>query len=107
MVFHDAIEQLEPELGELSEHLALVRNLVLQNVVEGRNAVGGHKQQLVAQIVQIAHLALRVGGDVDSRHGTPFLLDEPERRPSRSSPSGRRSNANARAFFAYRTLWHK
>ena len=72
MVLHDAVEQIEPELGELGEHLALVGDLVFQNVVEGRDAVGGHEQQPVAQIVQIAHLALRVGSNVDSRHGCPF-----------------------------------
>lgn len=74
MVLHDAVEQIEPELGELGEHLALVGDLVFQNVVEGRDAVGGHEQQPVAQIVQIAHLALRVGSNVDSRHECPFSL---------------------------------
>ena len=107
MVVHHIGQKVEPEARKLREHLALIGDFVFQNIVESRNTIGCDQQQLVAQIVQIAHLALRVGGDVDSRHGTPFLLDEPERRPSRSSPSGRRSNANARAFFAYRTLWHK
>ena len=87
MVLHDAVEQIEPELGELGEHLALVGDLVFQNVVEGRDAVGGHEQQPVAQIVQIAHLALRVGGDVDSRHGTPFLLDGPAAAPLEHRPT--------------------
>ncbi len=72
VVFHHAVEQVEPELRQLGEHLALVGDLVFQDVVEGRDAVGGHQQQPVAQIVQIAHLALRVGSDVDSRHGCPF-----------------------------------
>ncbi len=74
MVVHHAVQKLEPELRQLGEHLALAGNLVVQHVVEGRDAVGSHQQQLVSQIVQVAHLALRVGGDVDSRHGRPFSL---------------------------------
>ena len=70
MVLHDAVEQIEPELGELGEHLALVGDLVFQDVVEGRDAVGGHEQQPVAQrpFSLMARLPLRS----NTAQRTPF-----------------------------------
>ena len=68
MVVHHAVQKLEPEARQAREDLALVGDLVFQDVVERRDAVRCDQQQLVAEIVQIANLALRIGLDVDSSH---------------------------------------
>ena len=68
VVFDNALEQFEPEHRNLRENSALVRNLVLKNVVERRNAIGRNEQQLVTQIVKIANLALRIRLDIDNAH---------------------------------------
>ena len=47
----------EPEIGNLREHLALARNPVGHDAIEGGDAVGGDKQQAVAQIKNFADLA--------------------------------------------------
>ena len=102
VVFDHAVEQLEPEARDLREHRAFVGNLVLKNVVERRNAVGCDEQQLVAQIVQVAHLALRVGLDVDTAHVQPFTQKHVEpayyRRKPRVAPSQQRSAMNPDVF---------
>ena len=100
MVFHDAVEQLEPEDRNLRQHGALVRNFVFQNVIERGNAVGRDEQQLVAEIVQVAHLALRIGPDVDNAHVfAPFIgnlsnqpIIQTARWLARDSPIQPRSN---------------
>ena len=50
---------VEPENGKLREDFALIGNPRGQNVVERGDAVGGHDQQVLAQIVNIADLAAR------------------------------------------------
>ncbi len=80
MVFDDALQKLEPKAADLRKHLALMGNLIFQDVVERRNAVGGDKQQRVAQVVNIANLALGIGFDGNGVHPyfLPFrLADEP------------------------------
>ena len=47
----------EPEIGNLREHLALARNAVGHDDVEGREAVAGDEQQPVAEVEDFAHLA--------------------------------------------------
>src|ERR1700741_5130797 len=47
----------EPEVGNLREHLALARDTVGHDAIEGRDAVGGDKQEAVAQIKNFADLA--------------------------------------------------
>ena len=47
----------EPEIGNLREHLALARDAVGHDDVEGRDAVGGDEQQAVAEVEDFAHLA--------------------------------------------------
>ena len=86
VVADDVLELLEPEQRDLREHCALVRDLVLQDVIERRDAVGGHHQQLVAQVVDVAHLALCVRLDIDSAHACLSFPHEScagrERRPA-------------------------
>ena len=74
MVVDDITQQIEPEQRQLREHRALVRDLVFEDVVECGDAVRGDQQQLVAQVVQVANFALRIGLDVDSAHCVPFIV---------------------------------
>ena len=47
----------EPEMRNLREHLALARNAVGHDDVEGGNAVAGDEQQAVAEVEYLADLA--------------------------------------------------
>lgn len=58
MALNDTFQQLEPEDRELSENAPFVRDLIGQDVVKGRDAVCGHQQQLVSQVIEVPHLAL-------------------------------------------------
>ena len=53
----DLFEVVEPEERDLREHLALVRDRIGQDAVERRQAVRRHKQQRLAQVEDLAHLA--------------------------------------------------
>ena len=58
LVGQDMAKPFEPEVGQLGEHLALARNRVRQDDVEGRKAIAGHDQQfVVTDGVNVAHLA--------------------------------------------------
>jgi len=48
---------IEPELAHLGEHGALFGDLVFQDDVKRRNAVGGNHDQAVAIVVDLADLA--------------------------------------------------
>ena len=72
MVFHDIGKQLEPEAGKLREHLTFIGDIVFEDIVECRNAIGCNEQEFVAQIVEIAHFTLSIGLDIDSLHVDPF-----------------------------------
>ncbi len=50
-------EALEPEVGQLREHLAFAWDAVGHDAIEGRDPVGGHQQQGLAQIKNLADLA--------------------------------------------------
>ena len=50
----------EPEAGELREHAPLVRDARPQHVVEGGDPVGGDDEQLIADLVDVAHFAAAV-----------------------------------------------
>ena len=55
VVRHKVPQIVEPEEGELGQHLPLVGNFAEQNVVKSRNAVAGNKQQPVrSNGVQVA-----------------------------------------------------
>jgi len=56
MVRHQGLESLEPELGELAQQLAFIRDRVRQHAIKSREAVTRNEHQLVAEIVDIAHL---------------------------------------------------
>ena len=57
MVRHDVLQKVEPEQRNLGQHSALVRNAGREDVVERRNAVGGHEEQaVVIQPVNIPNL---------------------------------------------------
>ena len=86
VVGHHVAEQLEPEERELGEHLALVRDRVGQHHVERAEAVGRDEQQPVAEVVEVADLALGVGRRRKLRH--EWLLEGSSvsgRRPARSA----------------------
>ena len=57
-VMRDEISHLlEPEARELREHLALVGNAGTENVVERGDAIRRDDEQLIANLVDIAHFA--------------------------------------------------
>ena len=61
MVGDDVLEKVEPEQRDLRQHPPLVRNAGRQHVVEGRDAVGGHEQQVVTiEVIDVADLAAGV-----------------------------------------------
>ena len=61
VVRHDRRGVPEPERRELREHLALVRNARAEHVVERRDPIGGDEQQAVAEVEQVADLAVTIG----------------------------------------------
>ena len=97
VVGDDVARSLEPEVRERGEHAALVGDLVGQDHVEHRDAIGGNHQQLVVpDLVQLADLAR-----VDVRQRGPFvtgcLVERVERpRPCwRARASGRNTPSAA------------
>jgi hypothetical protein len=61
MVGNNVLKEVEPEQRDLREDPTFVRNAGRKNVVEGRNAVGGYKQEvIVIEIVYISDLAAGV-----------------------------------------------
>ena len=48
------MQQIEPEQGELCEDAALVRDGCGHDHIESRQAIGGHDQQAIFEIVDIA-----------------------------------------------------
>ena len=50
-------EQIEPEEGHRGEHAALVGNSVRHYAIECTDAVSRHKEETVAHVINIAHLA--------------------------------------------------
>ena len=57
VVGHDVAGAREPEGGQLGQHAALVRYRGPEHDVVCRDAVGGHHQQLVADLVHVPDLA--------------------------------------------------
>ena len=57
VVGNDVGKLIEPECRDAVENLSLKRNLVGENKVERRNAVGGDHQQVFAGIIDITNLA--------------------------------------------------
>jgi len=45
MMGHEIAHSLEPETGELRQHLALVWNSRAEHVIKRRNAIGRHDEQ--------------------------------------------------------------
>ena len=72
---------LEPPGGETSEDGALVRDRLLEDDVEGREAVGGDEQQMpVVNLVRLAHLAAVDQGqslDLGAHHGVRHVSRPP------------------------------
>ncbi len=68
MVRHERGKLLEPEMGNLREHLALARDAVGHDDVEGGDAVAGDEEVGVAEIENLADLAaldLRDAGQIE------------------------------------------
>src|ERR1017187_10764879 len=57
MIRHERRKFLKPEMGNLREHLALARNAVGHDDVEGGDAVAGDEQEAVAEVEDFADLA--------------------------------------------------
>ena len=57
----------EPERGQLRQHLALVGDARPEDVVERRDAVGRDDEQVVAGVVEVAHLAAAERGEAGKR----------------------------------------
>ena len=64
MVGDDRLRPLEPERGDLRQDLALVGNARAEHVVERRDAIGGDDEQAIAEIVDVADLALSIRAPV-------------------------------------------
>src|SRR2546427_8222742 len=60
MVGLERVGLRKPEDGQLGQHLAAIGDAVGEDVVEGRDAVGGDHQQLVSsELIGVADLAAR------------------------------------------------
>jgi hypothetical protein len=57
VVRDEVAHPIEPERGQLREHLALVGNARAEHVVERGNPIGGDDEQIVAELVDVADLA--------------------------------------------------
>src|SRR5438874_3085096 len=94
MVLHGSPQKLKPEVRERRQNLALIRNPRAEHVIERRNAVGRDEQQLVGQLVNVAHLAARkqwkgteAGGEQGFSHSKTVPLSHaslPPRQPRRA-----------------------
>ena len=60
VIVDDRLEPIEPERGDLRQHLALIGDPRAQDVVEGGDAIGGDDQQAVAEVVDVTHLAVTI-----------------------------------------------
>lgn len=57
MVRYDIGHPVEPEDRDLVEDLAFLGDPFVHNNVEGRKTIGGYEQQVLAQVVDVTHLA--------------------------------------------------
>ena len=58
MVLGNTLQKIKPEERNLREHAAFVRDAGSQYVIEGRDAVGGNKQEpLIVNAIDIAYFA--------------------------------------------------
>jgi hypothetical protein len=57
MVGHNILRQVEPELGHLGQHLALIRDLIFQDHVKSGDPVRCHHDQAVACVINFPYLA--------------------------------------------------
>lgn len=65
MIGDDVRKEVKPEQGNLGEHPPFMRDAGRQDVVKGRNAVGGdEKKVLIIKIVNVAYLATGVKFEV-------------------------------------------
>jgi len=59
MIGNDVVKLLKPEQRELCEDVTLIWNWSWKHNVECGEAIGGHKEQAVANLVEIAYLSAR------------------------------------------------
>jgi len=65
MIGDDVRKEVKPEQGNLGEHPPFMRDAGRQDVVKGRNAVGGYeKKVLIIKVVNVAYLAAGVKFEV-------------------------------------------
>src|SRR5439155_250141 len=53
----DVLEMLEPEIRDLIEDASLVGDAGRQDDIEGRDAIGGHEQKRLAEVVHVAYFS--------------------------------------------------
>src|SRR5437764_477128 len=74
MIRSNRARAIEPERQNLRQDLSFVGDSGAEHVVERRDAVGGHDEQLLAEVVKISDLALSIGraavqGGLENRRG--------------------------------------
>jgi hypothetical protein len=71
----DVAQEVEPEDRKLGENAPLIGDARRKNVVECRDAIRGHNQEAVAEMIHIPNLAARVAlqaGEIGVQND-PFL----------------------------------
>ena len=79
-MIRDKVQPLEPERGELGQHLAFSGDRVGQNAVESGKTVAGHQEHAVVRCVDLADLAAAdqfPTGELQNRHGPEFTTGHP------------------------------
>ena len=56
MIRHEVTRAVEPECGQLREHLALVGNRRPKHEIESRDPIGGDDQQRIIDLIQVPNL---------------------------------------------------
>jgi hypothetical protein len=56
-MIRNEVQLFEPESRDLVKDFALVRDRVGQDTVESRDPVGGHEEEMIAEIENLTHLA--------------------------------------------------
>jgi hypothetical protein len=60
MVGNEVLQEIEPEQRKLGKDLPFMRDPTRENVIKSRDAVGGDKEQLTVQAINVSHLSAGV-----------------------------------------------
>ena len=100
----DVLEMREPEVRDLIENLALVRNARRQHDIERGDAIGGDEQKALAEVVHIAYFSpaserkRQAGFENGATHGRAFYCVRNIPSPSLATES-RTCRARLRSIF--------